>query len=111
MPEHLILHERNALALDRVRHDARRAPRLEREPREHLVDRAHIVAVDLRHGPAERLPLRRERFQGEHVLDAAARERLSRNTEGVIAKQNLSRELAINRIRDALRRGGAEARS
>ena len=46
-----------------------------------------------------------------HVLDAAARERLSRNTEGVIAKQNLSRELAINRIRDARRRGGAAARS
>ena len=43
-----------------------------------------------------------------HVLDATARERLSRNTEAVISKQNLSRELAINRIRDALRKSGAE---
>ncbi|MEZ5285843.1 MAG: response regulator [Vicinamibacterales bacterium] len=45
-----------------------------------------------------------------NVLDANARERLSRNTEGVISKQNLSRELAINRIRDALRKSGAETR-
>ena len=29
-------------------------------------------------------------------------------TEAVIAKQNLSRELAINRIRDALRKSGLE---
>jgi signal transduction histidine kinase/CheY-like chemotaxis protein len=43
-----------------------------------------------------------------HVLDANARERLSRTTEAVIAKQNLSRELAINRIRDALRKSGLE---
>jgi CheY-like chemotaxis protein len=42
------------------------------------------------------------------VLDVAERERLSRNTEGVISKQNLSRELAINRIRDALRKSGAD---
>jgi len=44
-----------------------------------------------------------------HMLDAAARDRLSRDTEGVIAKQNLSRELAINRIRDALRKSGVQA--
>ena len=44
------------------------------------------------------------------VLDASARQRLSLNTEAVISKQNLSRELAINRIRDALRKGGAETR-
>jgi signal transduction histidine kinase/CheY-like chemotaxis protein len=43
-----------------------------------------------------------------HILDASAREKLSRTTEAIIAKQNLSRELAINRIRDALRRSGAE---
>jgi CheY-like chemotaxis protein len=43
------------------------------------------------------------------VLDGSARERLSANTEAVIAKQNLSRELAINRIRDALRKSGREA--
>jgi signal transduction histidine kinase/CheY-like chemotaxis protein len=44
------------------------------------------------------------------VLDASARQKLSLNTEAVISKQNLSRELAINRIRDALRKGGAETR-
>jgi len=45
-----------------------------------------------------------------HVLDAGERTRLAAGTEGVISKQNLSRELAINRIRDALRKGGVEAR-
>jgi CheY-like chemotaxis protein/anti-sigma regulatory factor (Ser/Thr protein kinase) len=44
------------------------------------------------------------------VLDASARQRLSLNTEAVISKQNLSRELAINRSRDALRKGGTETR-
>jgi CheY-like chemotaxis protein/two-component sensor histidine kinase len=46
-----------------------------------------------------------------HVLDDRARKLLAAGTEAVISKQNLSRELAINRIRDALRKGGLEARS
>ena len=45
-----------------------------------------------------------------HVLDAGERTRLAAGTEAVISKQNLSRELAINRIRDALRKSGVEAR-
>lgn len=45
------------------------------------------------------------------VLDAAERRRLEAGTEAVISKQHLSRELAINRIRDALRKGGLETRS
>jgi hypothetical protein len=35
---------------------------------------------------------------------------LAAGTEAVISKQNLSRELAINRIRDALRKSGVETR-
>ena len=46
-----------------------------------------------------------------HVLDDAERKLLAAGTEAVISKQNLSRELAINRIRDALRKGGVETRS
>ena len=45
------------------------------------------------------------------VLDDAERKLLAAGTEAVISKQNLSRELAINRIRDALRRGGMETGS
>jgi signal transduction histidine kinase/CheY-like chemotaxis protein len=45
-----------------------------------------------------------------HVLGDHERELLSAGTEAVISKQNLSRELAINRIRDALRKGGMESR-
>lgn len=39
-----------------------------------------------------------------HVLDAVDQARLLEEAEAVISKQNLSRELAINRIRDALRK-------
>jgi len=39
------------------------------------------------------------------VLDELDRKRLLEEAEAVISKQNLSRELAINRIRDALRKG------
>ena len=39
-----------------------------------------------------------------HVLDAVDQKRLLEEAEAVISKQNLSRELAINRIRDALRK-------
>ncbi len=47
------------------------------------------------------------------VLDAVDQARLLEEAEAVISKQNLSRELAINRIRDALRkleRSGERAR-
>lgn len=39
-----------------------------------------------------------------HVLDEIDQKRLLEEAEAVISKQNLSRELAINRIRDALRK-------
>jgi signal transduction histidine kinase/CheY-like chemotaxis protein len=45
-----------------------------------------------------------------HVLDEQARRQLDASTEAIISKRNLSRELAINRIRDALRKGGVETR-
>jgi CheY-like chemotaxis protein len=38
------------------------------------------------------------------VLDAIDQKRLLEEAEAVISKQHLSRELAINRIRDALRK-------
>lgn len=41
-----------------------------------------------------------------HELDVAERERLARNTEAIVPKERLSRELAINRIRDALAKAG-----
>jgi CheY-like chemotaxis protein/two-component sensor histidine kinase len=41
-----------------------------------------------------------------HALDVVQQRRLLEEAEAVISKQSLSRELAINRIRDALRKGG-----
>jgi CheY-like chemotaxis protein len=41
-----------------------------------------------------------------HVLEAGDRERLARQTEVILSKDSLSRELAINRIRDALSKAG-----
>lgn len=41
-----------------------------------------------------------------HMLDAAERSRLAADTEAILSKENLSRELAINRIRDALSKAG-----
>ena len=41
-----------------------------------------------------------------HVLDVAQQRRLLEEADAVISKQSLSRELAINRIRDALLKGG-----
>ncbi len=41
-----------------------------------------------------------------HVLDVVQQRRLLEEAEAVISKQNLSRELAINRIRDALLKSG-----
>jgi hypothetical protein len=37
-------------------------------------------------------------------IEDALRERLARQTEVILSKDSLSRELAINRIRDALRK-------
>ncbi len=42
-----------------------------------------------------------------HSLAPEERERLSNETEVVLSKQSLSREIAINRIRDALAKAGA----
>jgi signal transduction histidine kinase/CheY-like chemotaxis protein len=41
-----------------------------------------------------------------HNLDPQDRERLARQSEVILSKESLSRELAINRIRDALRKAG-----
>jgi len=45
-----------------------------------------------------------------HALPAADRQRLSAHTEAILSKEHLSRELAINRIRDALRSAGIQER-
>lgn len=44
-----------------------------------------------------------------HALPRDDLERLSSHTEAVLSKENLSRELAINRIRDALTKAGLRA--
>jgi CheY-like chemotaxis protein len=45
-----------------------------------------------------------------HQLESAERQRLLAETEAILSKESLSRELAINRIRDALRKvGGVSA--
>lgn len=44
-----------------------------------------------------------------HMLDAAERSRLAADTEAILSKENLTRELAIHRIRDALGKAGALA--
>jgi signal transduction histidine kinase/CheY-like chemotaxis protein len=41
-----------------------------------------------------------------HALPREELERLSQHTEAVLSKENLSRELALNRIRDALQKAG-----
>ena len=46
-----------------------------------------------------------------HALDVVQRRRLLEEAEAVVSKQSLSRELALNRIRDALRKGGASLAS
>jgi len=46
-----------------------------------------------------------------HILDAEERDRLAAETTAIVSKESLSRELAINRIRDALRKAGVGARS
>ena len=42
-----------------------------------------------------------------HTLDPKDRARLAQQTEVVLSKESLSREIAINRIRDVLRKAGA----
>jgi signal transduction histidine kinase/CheY-like chemotaxis protein len=46
-----------------------------------------------------------------HLLDAHERERLAAETEAILSKDSLSRELAINRIRDALQKAGVGSKS
>lgn len=46
-----------------------------------------------------------------HLLDAAERQRLAADTEAILSKESLSRELAINRIRDALEKAGVGNRA
>jgi len=46
-----------------------------------------------------------------HTLEPQDRERLARQTDVILSKESLSRELAINRIRDALRKAGVGAGS
>jgi len=41
-----------------------------------------------------------------HALEPEERQRLEADTEVILSKQSLSREIAINRIRDALRKAG-----
>jgi signal transduction histidine kinase/CheY-like chemotaxis protein len=41
-----------------------------------------------------------------HLLDPHERERLAAETQAILSKDSLSRELAINRIRDALQKAG-----
>jgi signal transduction histidine kinase/response regulator RpfG family c-di-GMP phosphodiesterase len=45
-----------------------------------------------------------------HVLDVTQQRRLLEGAEAVISKQSLSRELALNRIRDALMKSGVATR-
>jgi CheY-like chemotaxis protein len=45
------------------------------------------------------------------ALGAAEREQLSAHTEAILSKESLSRELAINRIRDALKKAGLGAQT
>lgn len=45
-----------------------------------------------------------------HALLPADRERLAQHAEAILSKEHLSRELAINRIRDALRNAGIRER-
>ncbi|WAS97414.1 response regulator [Nannocystis punicea] len=46
-----------------------------------------------------------------HALPVEERQRLAESTEAILSKEHLSRELAINRIRDALRHAGIRERS
>ncbi|MCY1053999.1 response regulator [Nannocystis sp. SCPEA4] len=46
-----------------------------------------------------------------HALPVEERRRLAESTEAILSKEHLSRELAINRIRDALRHAGIRERA
>src|SRR5947208_16627729 len=63
VPLGVVLHERDALALDGVGHDERRRPPGRLRLIERLVDLVRVVAVDLENGPPERLPLRHDGFE------------------------------------------------
>jgi signal transduction histidine kinase/CheY-like chemotaxis protein len=46
-----------------------------------------------------------------HLLDPQQRERLAAETESILSKESLSRELAMNRIRDALQKAGVKTQT
>src|SRR6266403_132383 len=69
VPLRVVLHERHALALDGVRHHQRRRALRGLGLVERLVDLCHVVAVDLDHRPAERLPLGDDGLEIEHLAD------------------------------------------
>src|SRR2546423_7415313 len=69
VPLRVVLHERHALALDGVRHHQRRRALRGLGLVERLVDLRHVVAVDLDHRPAERLPLGDDGLEIEHLAD------------------------------------------
>src|SRR4029453_12675290 len=65
MPLRVVLHERHALALDRVRHDEGGAAGGRFRLVERLRDLRDVVAIDLEDGPAERLPFGGDRLDVE----------------------------------------------
>src|SRR5262249_11385959 len=67
VPLGVVLHERDALALDGVGDDERRAARPGLRLIERLADLIDVVAVDLDHRPAECLPLLDERLEIEDL--------------------------------------------
>src|SRR5690349_1292040 len=65
MPLGIVLHERHALAFHRVRDDQRGCARRRLGLIERLADLRSVVAVDLDHRPAKRLPLTDDRLEIE----------------------------------------------
>src|SRR3546814_19479648 len=68
MPEHLVLHEGNALAFRRVADDHARLPAPARGHVEPIDQRVMVVPVDLGHMPAERAPLVGEGLDRKSVV-------------------------------------------
>src|SRR3989449_10728577 len=67
VPLGVVLHERDALALDGMGDDERRAVGVGLALMWRLSELIAVVTVDLDHRPAERLPLLAHRLQGEDV--------------------------------------------
>src|SRR5437667_6063613 len=71
MPVELVLHETDALALDRVRYQHGRFPCLERHAVQCIVDLPVVMAVDLAHAPAEGTPFVGKGLKVQHFLDGS----------------------------------------